>query len=277
MYRYALTEQDPRVTSSGKVLRSRARAATMDESVATKLKEHQRELIKQRQQDGMARFNEKDDASRDSKEKIFKKFESYRRGSQLPSKVDELRVCNSAGTASDSQIMVDSRAHSLLLPIYGFAVPFHIKTVKNVSKSDEGEYTYLRINFVTPGQLAGKKDDVPFDDPDATFIRNISYRSKDARHFESLYQEISEMRRLATKREAERKEMADVIEQDQLVLNSASCRRECADETEMRPLSLPEVFPRPALEGKRVPGNLTIHQNGLRFLSPLRQDQKIGT
>ena len=45
--------------------------------------------------------------------------------------------------------------------------------------------------------------------------------------------------------------------------------------TESRPLTLPEVFPRPALEGKRLPGNLTIHQNGLRFMSPLRQDQKI--
>lgn len=41
----------------------------------------------------------------------------------------------------------------------GFAVPFHINTIKNVSKNDEGDYTYLRINFQTPGQLAGKKDE----------------------------------------------------------------------------------------------------------------------
>lgn len=43
--------------------------------------------------------------------------------------------------------------------MHGFAVPFHINTIKNVSKNDEGDYTYLRINFQTPGQLAGKKDD----------------------------------------------------------------------------------------------------------------------
>lgn len=138
-----------------------------------------------------------------------------------------------------------------------------MKTLKNVSKSDEGEFTYLRINFVTPGQLVGKKDDVPFDDPDATFIRNISYRSTDARHFDEIFNEITEMRRLASKREAEQRELADVVEQDQLVLNK------------QRPLSLPDVFPRPALEGKRLPGQLTIHQNGVRFQSPLRQDQKI--
>lgn len=46
-----------------------------------------------------------------------------------------------------------------MLPVHGFAVPFHINTIKNVSKNDEGDYTYLRINFQTPGQLAGKKDD----------------------------------------------------------------------------------------------------------------------
>jgi len=161
------------------------------------------------------------------------------------------------------QIMVDHRAQSVILPINQFAVPFHVKTLKNVSTSFEGDYTYLRINFVTPGQLSGKKDDVPFDDPDATFIRNISYRSTDARHLHELSNEITEMRRIALKREAEQKEMADVVEQDQLILNK------------QRPLSLPEVFPRPALEGKRVPGHLTIHQNGVRFMSPMRQDQKI--
>lgn len=119
------------------------------------------------------------------------------------------------------EIIVDQRAQSIVIPIYGYAVPFHIKTVKNVSKSDEGDFTYLRINFVSPGQLSGKKEDVPFDDPEATFIRNISYRSKDARHFDELYNDISEMRRLVTKREAERREMADVVEQDELVLSSA--------------------------------------------------------
>ena len=43
--------------------------------------------------------------------------------------------------------------------MHGSAVPFHINTIKNVSKNDEGDYTYLRINFQTPGQLAGKKDE----------------------------------------------------------------------------------------------------------------------
>jgi nucleosome binding factor SPN SPT16 subunit len=43
--------------------------------------------------------------------------------------------------------------------MHGSAVPFHINTIKNASKNDEGEFTILRINFQTPGQLAGKKED----------------------------------------------------------------------------------------------------------------------
>lgn len=57
------------------------------------------------------------------------------------------------------QILVDRKAQTVVLPIHGFSVPFHINTIKNVSKNDEGEFTYLRVNFQTPGQLAGKKED----------------------------------------------------------------------------------------------------------------------
>ena len=41
-----------------------------------------------------------------------------------------------------------------------------------------------------------------------------------------------------------------------------------------RPLRLQEVFVRPALDGKRLPGELEIHVNGVRYVSPL--GQKIG-
>jgi nucleosome binding factor SPN SPT16 subunit len=57
------------------------------------------------------------------------------------------------------QIFVDRKAQTIVLPVHGFAAPFHINTIKNASKNDEGDFTYLRINFQTPGQLAGKKED----------------------------------------------------------------------------------------------------------------------
>lgn len=44
--------------------------------------------------------------------------------------------------------------------MYGMAVPFHISTLKNASKSDEGDFVMLRLNFLTPGQAGGKKEDL---------------------------------------------------------------------------------------------------------------------
>lgn len=42
----------------------------------------------------------------------------------------------------------------------------------------------------------------------------------------------------------------------------------------MRPPKLPDVFARPALDGKRLPGEIEIHQNGLRYRA--LGGQKIG-
>lgn len=119
-----------------------------------------------------------------------------------------------------------------------------------------------RFNFISPGQIAGRKDDTPFEDPDATFVRSMTFRSADTYHFAELFKDITELKKQAAKREAEKKELSDVVEQDKLIVSKG------------RPQMLREVFPRPALEGKRVPGDLEIHQNGLRFTSPLK-DQKI--
>lgn len=58
------------------------------------------------------------------------------------------------------QIVVDQKAESIICPIYGQAVPFHISTLKNASKSDEGEFVILRLNFLTPGQAGSKKEDM---------------------------------------------------------------------------------------------------------------------
>jgi nucleosome binding factor SPN SPT16 subunit len=115
------------------------------------------------------------------------------------------------------QVHVDEQRSTVILPIYGYAVPFHISTIKNVTKTEEAEHIVLRINFQSPGQIAGKKEDMPFEDPDATFIRSASFRSEDQRHMLKVYDAITALKKAATKRDAERKEMADVIEQEKLI------------------------------------------------------------
>jgi nucleosome binding factor SPN SPT16 subunit len=42
-----------------------------------------------------------------------------------------------------------------------------------------------------------------------------------------------------------------------------------------RPQRLGDLYVRPALDGKRIPGEIEIHQNGLRYQSPIRADHRI--
>lgn len=53
-------------------------------------------------------------------------------------------------------------------------------------------------------------------------------------------------------------------------------RFHCANpRLDRRPAVLDNVFIRPAMEGKRVPGKLEIHQNGIRYQSPLSTQQRV--
>ena len=96
----------------------------------------------------------------------------------------------------------------------------------------------------------------PFEDPNATFIRSLVYRSADGHRFDTIHKQITELKKEVNKREQQKKEMADVIEQDSLIELKGR-----------RPHKLPEVFIRPPTDGKRLPGEVEIHQNGLRYQS----------
>ena len=93
----------------------------------------------------------------------------------------------------------------------------------------------------------------------------MTYRSTDGHRFDAIMRQITDLKKEVNKREQQKKEMADVVEQDILV-----------EVKGRRPIKLPEVFIRPALDGKRLPGEVEIHQNGLRYQSPMGS-QKIGT
>ena len=59
-------------------------------------------------------------------------------------------------------------------------VPFHISTVNTVSKSGEGDWTYLRINFHTPS--VGKSGALQFPDltdPNVVFVKEVTFKNQD--------------------------------------------------------------------------------------------------
>lgn len=230
-------------------LRGANRTDNSKEEEEARRREHQKELATRKQREGLEKYAEATGDMNGDSEKKFKKFESYKPHAQLPARVKDMIV------------WIDLKAMTVILPIMGRPVPFHINTIKNVSKSDEGEYTHLRFNFLSPGQGVGRKDDQPFEDPQAHFVRSLTIRSKDQDRLSEISAQITELRKSAVRREQEKKEMEDVVEQDKLI-----------EIRQRRPIKLPDVYLRPAQDGKRVPGEVEIHQNGLRYLSPLRND-----
>ncbi|KAI5800248.1 FACT complex subunit-domain-containing protein [Peziza echinospora] len=236
------------------ILKSKLRGdgRQLDDNAEQRRREHQKQLAAAKQEEGLQRFSEGGAAGNGKEKKSLRRFESYKRENQLPSSVKDLNI------------VVDAKNQTIIVPVMGRPVPFHISTLKNVSKNEEDNYTYLRINFLSPGQGVGKKDDLPFEDAQANFIRSLTYRSTDNDRMAEICSIIQDLKKGAVKREQERKEMEDVITQDNLI-----------EVRNRRPQKLSDVYVRPGLEGKRVPGELEIHQNGLRYQSPVRSDHRI--
>jgi nucleosome binding factor SPN SPT16 subunit len=79
-----------------------------------------------------------------------------------------------------------------------------------------------------------------------------------------VFRNITDLKKNIVKREAEKKEMEDVVEQENL--------REIRNR---RPQRLVDIYARPNADNKRVPGELEIHENGLRYQSAVRSDSRI--
>ncbi|KAK3377832.1 transcription elongation complex subunit [Podospora didyma] len=228
------------------------RNTTVDEDAEKKRRVHQKELALKKQKEGLAKYAESTADENGVEIKKFKRFESYKRDNQFPPKV------------RDMAIVIDQKNATVVLPVMGRPVPFHINTIKNASKSDEGDWSFLRVNFLSPGQGVGRKDDQPFEDASAHFVRSLTFKSKDGDRYAEISNIILTMKKDALKKEQEKKDMEDVVEQDKLV-----------EIRNRRPAVLDNVFIRPAMEGKRVPGKVEIHQNGIRYQSPLSTTQRV--
>ena len=241
------TKKDGRVgaVASSNITKTRLRGqggTTQNEEKESARREHQKGLHVKKQKDGEEKYDEGHGNLNGVEEKKFKRFESYKRDTQFPSRVKDLMV------------LVDPKNSSIILPIMGRPVPFHINTLKNATTSTEGEFCYLRINFLSPGQGVGRKDDQPFEDPSAQFIRSLTFRSKDADRMDHIKDQITEMKKSAVRREQEKKDMEDVVEQDKLI-----------EIRNRRPHRLDNIYMRPAMESKRISGAVEVHQNGLRY------------
>lgn len=235
-----------------RVLKAKRRSEqnNAEEGQAQIQKEIQSELHAKRQKEGLERFNPEDAKDGSEQRAVFKRYESYVRESQIPNNVKDLKI------------HIDSKNQTIILPIMGCPVPFHINSYKNGSKIEEGDYTHLRLNFNSPGLMISKREELPYElGDDKQFIRSLTFRSKDGARMTEVLKRISEMKKSAVKRESEKREKADVVTQASLIEVN-------------RPKRLDNVFVRPTPDTKRFPGFVTIHQNGIRYQS-LTRDQRV--
>lgn len=224
----------------------------IDEASERKRREHQKELARIRLQESKEIYAEINGSATNKVISEVQKFESYKKDGLWPKNI------------KSNRIFVDKRNDTVIFPVNGVPVAFHIATIKNVTKSEEGKSIYLRVNFVTPGRNFGRKESVTFTDPAGHFLRSLTAKTNDFLHAQEVLKEITDLRKQYSTREATKKEMADIVEQDGLI-----------EVTGRRPLRLSEVHVRPSLEGRRLPGDVEIHSNGIRYKMQLKSDQKI--
>ncbi|XP_018564302.1 FACT complex subunit spt16 [Anoplophora glabripennis] len=252
-------DEEKENTPKTEVLGRGKRSAVLDSKLRTehsteeKRKEHQKELATLLNEKAKERLAKQSGAK--DVEKVRKNTVSYKNVNQMP-RVTEIK---------ELKLYVDQKYETVILPIYGIAVPFHISTIKNISQSVEGDYTYLRINFFHPGSTMGKTDG-NYTQPEATFVKELTYRSTNTKepgeisppssNLNTAFRLIKEVQRKFKTREAEEKEKEDLVKQDTLILSQNKGNPKLKD-----------LYIRPNIVTKRMTGSLEAHTNGFRYTS----------
>eukprot|EP00761_Pharyngomonas_kirbyi_P013292 gb/GECH01013319.1/.p1 GENE.gb/GECH01013319.1/~~gb/GECH01013319.1/.p1 ORF type:complete len:1019 (+),score=315.15 gb/GECH01013319.1/:1-3057(+) len=154
-----------------------------------------------------------------------------------------------------NRIFVDSGRDSVLFPINGTHVPFHVATIKNVSQSYESDFVYLRINFRNPTQIGQKYAPARLN-REAAFVKELSYRSRNRKNMNAVFRAIQDMSKRMNQKDRERKERSNLVQMEPLRITRGGLVPRLTD-----------VSVRPVLQGRKTKGNLEAHDNGLRFKS----------
>lgn len=132
-----------------------------EHSTEEKRKQHQKELAQRLNEIAKERLAKQSGGK--EIEKVRKSTVSYKSHNQMPRERE----------VKELKLYVDRKYETVIMPIFGIPVPFHISTIKNISQSIEGDYTYLRINFFHPGATMGKNENGMYTTPDATFVKEV--------------------------------------------------------------------------------------------------------
>lgn len=231
-------------------------AAEADEE-QQKRRRHQEALAKKMLDRGRARLRGGDiltvDDAQVKKKKQLDEYRAYPNSTGFP-------------TLKPRMIQVDMESEAIIVPINGIPVPYHISTVKNATKSDEGQYSYLRVNFHTPqaanartGRVSENAPKFPLFDAregsSAAFIKEFTYRSSNPLNLNDCLRKIKELRKRATLKASHALAKESLVAQQALVLDR-SRKVPALSEVAIRP---------PMAKGRNNQGVLEAHTNGFRY------------
>jgi len=212
--------------------------------------------LQQLNEQAYARLTNKE-KSGDGNKQPGKNLKSYESQNQIPYQESEV---------GNRLICVDRKRETIILPVNVAPFPIHISMVKNVTPSTEGEYNYLRINFYAPGSTLGRSEGANFSHPEASFVKEMTFRAaKSSRasweNVQTAVRLIRELQKRFRTREQEDREKQGLVKQAKLVINP-----------NFRGARLKDLYMRPNLGQKRIPGILEAHSNGFRYQT-VKQDR----
>ncbi|AFZ81168.1 transcriptional regulator, putative [Theileria equi strain WA] len=181
-------------------------------------------------------------------------------------KMDKIRAFSSPDSFSKElvphKIYVDGRNDVVMLPINGYHLPFSVMIIKNVTCTPEENNNVhtLRINFQVPGShtYTSRNEVNPLPDlpqENSIFIKEVLYKSKDAKHIQNVFRSIKELIKQMKQRESDDSTLT-LADQEKLTLNKTGRR-----------VVLKDLMVRPNIHGsRRIIGFLEAHHNGLRYI-----------
>ncbi len=151
---------------------------------------------------------------------------------------------------------MDEKNNSVLLPINGSMIPFHICTIKNVTKHSEKKFMSMRFNFNCPPNGNLNFPSIQSLGKTPIFVKELTFRSTNIDSFFKIQKKINELQ----------KKFKIQLNQNNNIY--ASNKNQILKE---KLKYLPDLSIRPPLSGRKSVGSLTAYTNGFKFISKKQQ------
>lgn len=235
------------IMDAGRQLRHHTNNQT-NEAERDKRREHQMQLIRQKQKENLKKRSDYVEEEEDNSLEDVKDLCAYKTAEEYPKDIRRTRI------------YVDKDNEVVFIPINGIPVPFHIITIKNISKTEGEDHSLLRINFHIPSSSNLKGIDPIMQkacqvNSLASYIKTLNVKFYDSTHLDELVIKINECLKRIRQRVIDAENEADLVEQPNLILTKSG-----------RPPMLRELNVRP-YAARKATGILEAHENGFRFKS----------